>query len=145
MADTNKDDLVARFMMATVQQFKRLDVDDRSAIYIRVTSYVDAGLQFANLPATADNIRDYMKAALSVQPKWGPNSVRDNIRSWSLFSDTPNQDEVVGVAMLMSLACFGITNNSDLSAKVRDIVLVKWTKDSTVWDIVCLIPFFVIP
>ncbi len=129
---------ISKFMERFDLQFPDIDIASRTKVLACIEDFVAAGENTIDLPANDDNVVAFMTAAMKT--RYGPNFARDSVREWVKMY-TPGLPANIGMAMFMSMACLGLRGEK-LATIVRDTVLSDWTDKMTVWELMCLVPFF---
>ncbi len=127
-----------KFMERFDLQFPYAHAQDRDKVLACVTDFLTAGEGFLDLPANDDNVFNFMVEAM--RTRYGVNEGKLFVREWSK-AYTPGTPKNISMAMFMCMACLAL-RGQELAATVRDTAIREWTESMTVWELMCLVPFF---
>lgn len=140
MSDINA--LVEQFMSKLKEQNPSATPDVLQKIESSVRKYLGANLSMASEPGTVDNLYKFILASLNVF--YGSNYSKRLADSWFFVSWTPGIEAKNAIASAMCVACLSTRKNEKFAAFVRDLTMRDWNEKMSVWDVICIVPFFFI-
>lgn len=136
------DEKLNKFMRNWDSYWGRGEVAHTEFIRHIVSSYLEAGIEYVDKPASVQNVVAFLNVASKAY--WTkPIDLSEAADNWNTALDSITQDPKNDISELMCLV-YTVMRGGSVTAMsaIRKITRKSWRPDITVWDLMCEVPIF---